>query len=52
MAFEVEFFSISENKYNKFDSFSKKTKNGRFWSENGRTETILKNGMFPAKMLK
>ena len=27
---KLNFYSISENKYNKFDSFSKKTKNGRF----------------------
>ena len=27
---KLNFYSISENKYNKFDTFSKKTKKGRF----------------------
>ena len=27
---KLNFYLMSENKYNKFDSFSKKTKNGRF----------------------
>ena len=46
---KLNFYSISENKYNKFDSFLKKTKNGKFWNENETTETIPKDGRFPAK---
>ena len=42
----LNFYSISENKYNKFDSFSKKTKNGRSWRENEKVETIPKTGGF------
>ena len=32
---KLRFYSIFENKYNKFEFFSKKTKNGRFWNKNG-----------------
>ena len=37
---KLNFYSISDNKYNKFDSFLKKTKTRKFWSENERTETV------------
>ena len=47
---KLNFYSILENKYSKFYYFSKKTKNGSFWSENGRTEMISKNRRFPAKI--
>ena len=37
---KLNFYSISDNKYNKFDSILKKTKTRKFWSKTERTETV------------